>query len=395
MNIPIKKDKLKISFEKPINSKNNLPNNNILQSISEIKPLKIKSFLVKKKQFKENKNIIFENKNNSNNKFIQVNTKRKNEEIKNYDLNKVIFLQKYLKNFLSKKRIIHMQYNLVFIFIQKIKRIFLSKNFAILKKKLPKINKAKFKKGKKRKALQINTNIYDTNKLTIYNTENTKNKEKVPSYCRTTKHNYIMNYVDYKLNLNKAKNLTNAINNINNNLDNIRRTLLFSPKGNSIITRQGNAPNKIKYKNSKKNIRNINPKSHKLLNNFKSKTLVNNEFSNEIAYDNCITEKNITVNSINDNNNENNFEVNDSNKMLRKVLSFNFDNREPTLKEKQNDTKRRNHIVSIVKNQKFKNDRNKPIKTEINKIKKINTVFNNNNQKTKKNMKMILLGNWT
>ena len=381
---------MKTSFEKPKNSKNDLPNNNISQKISEIKPLKRKSFLVKKKQFTENKNINLRNKNNPDSKFIQVNTKRKNEEIKHYDLNKVILIQKYLKKFLAKKRIIIMKYNLVFIFLHKIKRVFLSQNFAILKKNLPKANKKVVKKGKKKKTLHINTNIYDTDKIIISNTENAKNKEKVSSYCRTTKHNNIMNYVEYKLNLNQAKNLTNANNNINNieiNLNNIRHTQPFSPKVNPVTTRQVIALNKIKYKNSKKNVINKNRRTHKLLDNFKSKTLVNNELSNEISYTNYITEQNIKeVNSIIDNNNinESNLKDNNSNKMHRKVLSFNFDNQESTLKEIQNDSKSINPVVSLVKNKKVKNSLNKPIKTEINKIKKINTVFKNNNQTTKK-----------
>ena len=369
---------MKTSFEKPKSSKNNLPNDNISKKISEIKPLKRKSFLLKKKQFNENKN-------KNNNKFIQVNTKRKKEEIKNYDSNKVILLQKYLKKFLVQKRNINIKYNLVFIFLQKIKRVFLSKCFVTFKKNLNKRNKNKFKKGKKKKTLQINTNIYETNKKIIFNTENTKNKEKDSSYCRTTKHNNIMNYVNYKLNLHQTKNLTNANNNIEIDLNNVKRNQLFSPKGNSITTRKEIALNKIKFKNSKNNVRNKNPKSHKIFDQFKSKTLVNNEFSNEIAYNNYITENNITSDSNIDNyNNENNLKENNSNKMHRKVLSFNFDNQESAIKEIQNDSKEINPIVSLVKNKKVKNNRNKPVKTEMNKIKKINTVFNNNNQTTKK-----------
>ena len=330
---------MKTSFEKPKSSKNNLPNDNISKKISEIKPLKRKSFLLKKKQFNENKN-------KNNNKFIQVNTKRKKEEIKNYDSNKVILLQKYLKKFLVQKRNINIKYNLVFIFLQKIKRVFLSKCFVTFKKNLNKRNKNKFKKGKKKKTLQINTNIYETNKKIIFNTENPKNKEKDSSYCRTTKHNNIMNYVNYKLNLHQTKNLTNANNNIEIDLNNVKRNQLFSPKGNSITTRKEIALNKIKFKNSKNNVRNKNPKSHKIFDQFKSKTLVNNEFSNEIAYNNYITENNITGDSNIDNyNNENNLKENNSNKMHRKVLSFNFDNQESAIKEIQNDSKKKYKMI--------------------------------------------------
>ena len=377
---------MKNSFENCRNSKNNLPNNKINENISEIKPLKRKSFMVKNKKTEKIKNM--ENKiDNNSKKIIQVNTKRKNELIKNYDLKKVILIQKYIKIFLAKRRMINKKYNLMIFFTKKIIKPFLSEKFDLLKNKLTKTNKKKPTKKTKKKLLSINTNIYKTNKISVNNTEHSKKKEKVTSYCRTTKHNKIMNYVDYKLSLNEANNLINA----NNNLYNIKNSQPFSPKMNSVTDRPDFPFNKIKYKNSLKKIRNKNPRSNKFLDQLKSKTLMNNDFSNETTFNNNMTEKNITVNSIIDNKDNNTkfnkfrSNISKKSKIHRKGLSYNFDCPKPNFKEIQNFSKEINPIISIMKNKKVKIEGNKFVKTETNKIKKLNTLFKNNN-KTSKNL---------
>ena len=109
-----------------------------------------------------------------------------------------------------------------------------------------------------------------------------------------------MDYVNYKLNLNQANtNLKTANDNLND-LNSIKVALPFSPKMNSVTNRQDFPLHKIKYKNSIKDIRNKNPKSSKILDKYKlkSKTLMNNDFSNDLTINNNnITEKNITMNS--------------------------------------------------------------------------------------------------
>ena len=371
---------MKSSIEKGRNSKNNLPNNKLTEKIFGVKPPERKSFMDKAKKPDKNKNTNFK-KDNSSNKFIQVNTKRKNVLTKNYDLNKIVLIQKYFKALLAKKQMIKNKYKSIIIFIRKIIKIFLSKNFVLLKQKLGKSNKKKNKKTTKKKLLSINTNIYNTNKISVNNTEHSK-KEKVTLFCRTTKHNKIMNYVDYKLGLNQANNLTNA----SNNIFNIKKSYAFSPKMNSVTDRPDIPFNKIRYKNSLKKVRNKNPKSGKILEQFKSKTLMNNDFSNEMTVNNNLTEKNITVNSIIDNKGNdskcNNFKSNIS-KIHRKGLSYNFDYPDSNLKEIQYISKDINPLISIIKNKKAKNDESHPIKTEMNKIKKIKTLFNN---KTSKNL---------
>ena len=373
----INNTKSKASFEKRRNSKNNiLVNNKIVQDILEIKPEKTKSFKVKPKKVEEKKKIsIIRKIKTNNNNFIQVNTKRKNSPTNNvYNINKVIFIQKYIKKFLSK---INIAKNSIFIFIQKIKKIILTKNFFKFKKNISKIKKKKQHKTTKKKLLSINTNIYDTNKPSINNTENNKTKDKELDYCRTSKHNKIMSYVNYKLNLLQANN-TNNISNTNNNLDSIKCYIPFSPKANATTDRQGIPLNKIKLKNNTKNIRNKNIRSDKLLEKINSKTLVNNEIGGELNNDNNITEKNITYNSNLDNENISKFNNYKSNfskimKIHRKGLSYNFDFRESSFKEKlKNNT-------SKELNPKNKNDKN-AIK---NQIKKINTLLDINKKDKK------------
>ena len=121
----------KSSFEKR-NSRNNFLINNsknnaeIIHNILEIKPIKRKSFVMKTKIDTGKKKKTLSKKLNNNNNFIQVNTKRKNEIQKNYDLNKVIRIQKYFKKFLTAKII---EQNSLIIFIQKLEKIFLSKSY--------------------------------------------------------------------------------------------------------------------------------------------------------------------------------------------------------------------------------------------------------------------------
>ena len=74
--------------------------------------------------------------------------------------------------------------------------------------------------------VQAVKDIYNTNKISVNNTEHSNIKEKDSSYCRTTKHNKIMSYVNYKLNLLQENNTTN----INTNLNNMKNYMPFSPK---------------------------------------------------------------------------------------------------------------------------------------------------------------------
>ena len=340
----------------------------------------------------KNKNINYIKKNKSSNKFIQVNTKTKSI-LKNYDLNKVTYIQKCFKKFLTNKDIIANKNNLAINLIQKIQKTFLSKYFISFKKHSQKILTQKKKKSSKKRILAINTNTCNTNKISVNNTENSRIKENLPSFCRTTKHNHIMDYVNYKLNLNQANNNLNSTNDNLNDLNSIKITLPFSPKMNSVTNRQGFEFHKIKFKNSVKDIRNKNPRSSKILDKFKyqSKTLINNDFSNDLTVNNNMTEKNITLNMKNNekSNKVNNYLLNISkiSRMHKKGLSYNFDLHEANIKEAPTFSKEINPINSIFKNKKPKNNRNKPVQmnSEMNKIKKINTLFNTNNtgKKTK------------
>ena len=152
----------------------------------------------------------------------------------NYDLNKVIFIQRYIKIKYAKNN----WKNQINNFIQKIKKIFLSKIFFRMKENIRKINKKKQKKNVKTKLLSINTNFYNTNKISTHNTEINENS----SYCKTTKHSKIMNYVNYKLNLIQANTMSNEKNNINE----IKNIKLFSPKIKSKTDRQNILLKKIK-----------------------------------------------------------------------------------------------------------------------------------------------------
>ena len=342
----------------------------------------------KKDEKKKKINIIRKkNKsNNSNNKFIQVNTKRKNAQPNNiYNINKIIFIQKYIKKFLNK---INIAKNSVYIFIQKIKKIILTKKFFKFKKNISKIKRKKQNKSTKKKLLSINTNIYNTNKVSVNNTENNKEKEKESDFCRTTKHNRIMSYVNYKLNLLQA-NTTNNNNNINNNnLDAIKCYIPFSPKVNSTTDRQGIPLNKIKLKNNTKNIRNKNIRNYKLLEKINSKTLINNEIGGELNTNNNATEKNITFNSNLDNENIskfNNYKSNFSKKIKihRKGLSYNFDFRESSFKEKDNTSKELNPIKDLSKKKNDMNNRCDAIINKINIIRKINTLWDMNKRDKK------------
>ena len=318
--------------------------------------------------------------NNKNNNFIQVNTKRKNELQKNYDRNKIILIQKYFKKFLAEKIL---ERNSMLIFIKKLEKIFLSKRFNQFKKNISIINKKKKrKKTAKKKLLSINTNIYNTSKISMNNTENSKIKEKDSSYCRTTKHNKIMSYVNYKLNLLQDHKTTS----INNNLYNAKNFIPFSPKI-AATDRQGIPIYKINLKNSIKKIRNKNPKTEKIIQHFKCNTLINNNIyspSNIITHTspndigkNC---KNLILNSVIENNNFykfNNYKSNFSkiSKIHRKGFSYNFDIPEPSFKEVENTSKTTNPNTILI-NKNHKNARSNAIKAEMDKIKKINTLFN-------------------
>ena len=69
----------------------------------------------------------------------------------------------------------------------------------------------------------------------------------------------------------------------------------------------------------------------------------------------------------------------------KKGLSYNFDFRETTLKEIPKLSKEINPVNNVLKDKKVKNNRNKQAQNniEMNKIKKINTIFNTNNNKEK------------
>ena len=90
---------MKQSFENGRNSNNNIfKNNKPAQNILEIKTVKTKSFFDTSNKVEDiKKQNVIKKKENKNNKFIQVNTKRKNVFLNNYDLNKVIFIQRYIK----------------------------------------------------------------------------------------------------------------------------------------------------------------------------------------------------------------------------------------------------------------------------------------------------------
>ena len=386
-------NKSKTAFEKRRNSKNNiLVNNKIVKDILKIKPEKPKSFMGKAKKVEETKkiNIIRKIKTNNSKNFIQVNTKRKNSPTNHiYNINKVIFIQKHIKKFLTK---INTAKNSIFIFVQKIKKIILTKKFFKFKKNISKIKKKKQNKTTKKKILSINTNIYNTNKASINNTENCKAKEKESDYCRTSKHNKIMSYVNYKLNLLQTNNTNNNISN-NNHLDSIKCYIPFSPKANATTDRKGIPLNKIQFKNNTKNIRNKNIKTDKLLEKINSKTLVNNEIGDEINNNNNnnTTEKNITFNSNLDNENISKFNNYKSNfskimKIHRKGLSYNFDFRESSFKEKLKISTSKELNPNNISS-KNKNDKN----TIKNQIKKISTLLdiNKKDKKTKNPNKTI------
>ena len=368
---------MKQSFENGRNSNNNIFNNNKpAQNILEIKTVKTKSFFDTSNKVEDIKkqNVIKKNES-KNNKFIQVNTKRKNVFLNNYDLNKVIFIQRYIKIKYSKNN----WKNQINNFIQKIKKIFLSKIFFRMKENIRKINKKKQKKNVKTKLLSINTNFYNTNKISTHNTETNENS----SYCKTTKHNKIMNYVNYKLNLIQA----NTMNNENNNINEIKNIKLFSPKIKSKTDRQNILLKKIKSKNSIKKIRYKEPKLEK----FKTKNIITNDIdNNNILYYNE-TDKNITKNSLIDKENYqklNNYKINNSknSKFHRKGLSYNLDFFEQSYKDSKNSTKELIPKINKIKNKNPKNNRNIAIKTETNKVRKINTLFNSKDNISRKAM---------
>ena len=371
-------------IEKYRNSDNNLINDKIGQNITEIKPLKRNSFFVNAKniQLNENKKLKLINKNNSSTLFIQVNTKKRKSLMNNYDINKIIYIQKIFKNFLIKKN----KNNLTYIFLQKIRKIILSKKFTQFKKNISK-KKTASKKGTKRKKLSININIYNTNKVSINNTEATKAKENIPPYCRTTKHNKIMSYVNYKLSLNQANNITTT-NNGNDDLNNIiKGTLPFSPKINSITFRRDVFLNKIKNKNSSKKFRNKNPKNRKIIDKIQFNTLICNDISNNNTLNNNLTQKNITINqNIFKNNYNNSSNFSKISKLHKKNLPLKSDYRESSFKNIKSSSKILNPINKILKNKNTKNRRSNQINTEINKMQKINTFFNTNENKTSKAM---------
>ena len=384
------KKKDKTSFEKR-NSNNNLFINNninnceIIHNIYDIKPIKRNSFMMKlKTHIEKNKpNLSKKINNNNKNNYIQVNTKRKNDFKKNYDLNKIILIQKYFKNFLTQKII---EKNSMIIFIRKLEKIFLSKKFIQFKKAISKINKKKKrKKTAKKKLLSIKTNIYNTNKISINNTENSKIKEKDSSYCRTTKHNKIMSYINYKLNLIQENNTTS----LNTNLNSMKRFIPFSPKI-ATTDRQGIPLHKIRFNHTIKKLRNNNPKSDKIIEHVNCKTLTNNDIytdNNAITNTNPNdTRKNITFNSLMDNSNNskfNNFKSNIS-KIHKKGLSYNLDIPETSFKNAENNSKELNPPQTLMKNKNLKNARNNAITMEMNKIKKINTLFNNHKKNNNK-----------
>ncbi len=265
---------------------------------------------------------IFKNNDSKNKKLIF-------EPKKLYDINKVIYIQKWWKEFLlkNKEKYAFLYLNLC------IKKIILLKVFISLKNIFPPvnyflhkwndkvnklnifhqliINKSKLKKNKlnKKNKLMINTKIepkclkkrikskgdsvknskdkYNKSNKLINNktkfisintnTETSKNKEK-NSYCRTTKNNKKLNYINYTLN--------------NNNNNNTKKSMPCSPIDNSKIERHISPLNilqkkinimkasiskdKKKYESNtiKKNNKR-NKKNEDMSNRVKSKTLMN------------------------------------------------------------------------------------------------------------------------
>jgi len=248
------------------------------------------------------------------------------EPRKLYDIRKVKYIQKWWKEILQKNK---EKYAFLYLNLC-IKKIFVLKEFILLKKIFPSVNyflhkwndkvnklnifrqliinknKLKKKKFNKKKKLMINTKIepkflkkrikskgdsvknskdkYNkSNKLlnktkfisVNTNTETSKNKEK-NSYCRTTKNNKKLNYINYTLNSN---------NNNKNSMpcspkDNLKIERHISPlnilqkKINIIKTSISKEKKKYESNTIKKNNKR-NKKNEEKSNRLKSKTLIN------------------------------------------------------------------------------------------------------------------------
>ena len=293
-----------------------------------------------------------------------------------------MLIQNYLRKYLNNKNQKIFKNNVMLIFLHKIRRIFLAKIFIQFKKNLPKSTQKKSKKNNKKKLLYINTNIYDTNKISVNNIGNSKAKESTSSHCQTTKHSKIMSYVNYRLNLNQENNVN--VTKENKNLNNNKGTLPFSNKKNS--TYRPDIPlNKINNKKSTKKMRNKNQKNWQKLDKIRAKTLINND----IAKNNNMTEKTMTLNSIlsNDDNsskfNKHSSNISQISKINKISLPQNTDYRESSFKNLKKLSKEINPINNILKTKNPKNQRSNANKFNKHKMKKINTFVYNENKTTK------------
>ena len=341
---------------------------------------------------------------NMNNKFIKVNTKRKRLS-KNIDLNKLIYIQNWWKKIYKYIRIINITKKIFFIRIIKALKNSIKSKSKINKsfKDSKKFNK---NKNKTKKKLTINTNIYDMNKMNNLNKTEAKEKEKISSICRTSKHNKIISYINYKLNLIENRNNTNINTNINNEIN--HRKIPFSPKINSIPERQGIHLNKIKYIDSTKKIRNKNIKNEKNFSKY-SKTITNTETSNTNNNMNTNLTLNlgdkIVENKINKNKKIDNLNINInislgnennslefSKKPVQKYNNYttNFPKlskiRDKGLLYNFQDINNNKNTSKEIKNKQKKNKKNNYIKTDINKINKVNNNFLSTSNKTLKPM---------
>ena len=248
------------------------------------------------------------------------------EQKKLYDISKVIYIQKRWKEFSQKNK---EKYKFLYLNLF-IKKIFIIKPFILLKNISPPINyflhkwnnkvnklnifrqliinKTKLKKKKlsQKKKLIINTKIEprclkkrikskvvssknskdkynNSNKLLNNkskfisintNTETSKTKEK-NSFCRTTKNNKKLNYINFTLNINKTKKSMPCSPKDNSKLErNISPLKILQKKINIIKT--SISKDKKKYEsNAIKKINKRNIKKGEQSNRLKSKTLIN------------------------------------------------------------------------------------------------------------------------
>ena len=287
---------LSLEFGSLMNINKNMDDNN---NEDNVKCNKKKFIKVNTKRNNYTKNLSLKNQSKTNRKYDK-NSKKKNIEkfelFKNiseinifnnkktktnyredtlyeYDINKIVYLQKWWKTILRKK------YNSTIILIKSIKKLFLIKPFILIKNIFPKIyyflykwrnivnkqkiiksiikNRAKIKKSKKMtKSKNNRIKISPRNSINNTNQNASKNSKKsitnVKLQHSSKKIISINTNVNNMINTNNSNccqttkhNINNKINYINFHINNTKKAIPCSPKANSIIERHTSPINNL------------------------------------------------------------------------------------------------------------------------------------------------------